>query len=63
MDEVKYAEKQFYLNETYSKIDWEDFMMPTTSKITALNFHSGNTLTYSAYPDFYEYRILVKDIE
>ena len=35
--------------------------MPTYSRVTALNFYGGDTLTYSAYPDYFEYRILVKD--
>lgn len=39
----------------------EDFEMPTHSRVSALNFYGGNTLTYSAYPDFYEYRVLSKD--
>lgn len=35
--------------------------MPSRNRISALNLYGGRTLTYSAYPDFYEYRILEKD--
>lgn len=37
---------------------YEDFVLPTNSRITALNLHDGDTLTYSQYPDFYEFRVL-----
>lgn len=34
--------------------------MPTYQRITALNLFGGDTITYSAYPDFYEFRVLKK---
>lgn len=43
------------MTETY-----EDFILPTHSRITALNLF-GSTLTYSQYPDFYEFRVLQKN--
>ena len=41
--------------------NFQDFIMPTHSRITALSFYDGGipTITYSQYPDFYEYRVLV----
>ena len=39
---------------------YEDFVLPTNSRITALNLYDGDTLTYSQYPDFYEFRVLKK---
>jgi hypothetical protein len=44
---------------------FEDFVMPTHSRITALNYFDdiggqGPTITFSQYPDFYEYRIISK---
>lgn len=38
----------------------EDFTLPMHSKISALNFYNGKTITLSYDPDFYEFRVLVK---
>ena len=49
-------------DETIVTRHFEDFVMPSYSRITALNLYA-DTLTYSAYPDHYEYRVLVKNEE
>lgn len=35
--------------------------MPSNSRITAVSLFNGNTLTYSQYPDFYEFRVLKRN--
>ena len=60
-NETKYTENK--INYDYNQSSnslFEDFVMPTNSRITALNLYGGNTLTYSQYPDFYEYRVIKK---
>ena len=38
-------------------------MFPTHTRVTALNFYGGDTITYSQNPDFYEYRIIKKNLK
>lgn len=60
-NETKYTENNIdYDYHQSSNSLFEDFVMPTNSRITALNLHGGNTITYSQYPDFYEFRVIKK---
>ena len=66
LDEVKEEERRFFsktskvdYNETESSL-FEDFVVPTRSRITALKFYSYSDdeeyMAFSQYPDFYEFR-------
>ena len=42
---------------------FEDFVFPTKSRITAIHFYGGDTITYCQYPDFYEFRTLKRTLQ
>ena len=42
---------------------WEDFVVRGNFQVTALSFINGDTLTYSRYLDYYQFRILKRTLD
>ena len=58
---VRNSEKLFFTKEIVDGPNYEDFMLESSGRITALNLYGGDTLTLSQQPDLYEYRVFKRN--